>query len=278
MAARDTAGRTRKPAAPTAAAGHRNQSYALRHALAILDTLAERQHARGVSLNQLVASTGLNKSTVLRLIAPLTERGIVAKNPETGTYRLGLRVVEWAATLLSETETTRVAAPHLDRLVEATGETAFLVVYDDGDVVYLSKVESPNLLRMSSNIGTRTPAYSTANGKAILAFLPPSEVDRVVARGLRPFTPYTLTSPDALRAQLEDVRVKGYAVDNQENVLDARCAGAPLFDRQGQVAGAISLSGPAFRVDLARVEEMGGLVVAAAAAISRELGYVPSAR
>jgi IclR family acetate operon transcriptional repressor len=263
--------------APRGRENKRNQSYALRHALDIMDAVADRRYPRGVSLSQLVEASGLNKSTVLRLMAPLLERRIVVRSAEAGTYRLGLRVVEWAETVLSETEIAQVASPHLQGLVERTGETAFLVVYESGDVVYLAKVESPNLIRMSSNIGTRTAAHSTANGKAILAFLPSEEVERLTARGLRAFTPRTITSPEALRAELAKVRARGYATDDQENVADARCIGAPVFDRRGQVAGGISLSGPAFRMDWDRVAALAPLVVATAQAISRDLGYVAGA-
>ncbi len=253
----------------------RNRSYALRHALSILDTLAAQRSADGITLNQLVQSTGLNKSTVLRLLAPLLERRIVAKDTATGTYRMGLQVVEWAEAVLEETEIVRIGSSHLHRLVEDTGETAFLVVYDDGDVVYLSKVESPNVIRMSSQIGTRTPAYSTSNGKAMLAFLPPEETERVIARGLTAFTVNTITSPDVLRAELAVVRERHFAVDDEENVADARCVGAAVRDRQGRVAGAISLAGPAFRMERSRLLDLGPRVVATADAISRELGFVP---
>lgn len=251
----------------------RNQSYALRHALALLECLAQDENIRGMSLKDLVTATGLNKSTVLRLLMPLLEQRLVTKSSDTGQYHLGLKVVEWAGTYLSQAEIARIALPHLHRLVEATGETAFLVVYDDGDVVFLAKVESPNKIRMSSNIGTRTSAYSTANGKAILAFLPESEVDRIIARGLHPITPHTVISPAALKAQLQQVRERHYAFDDRENAEDARCIGAPIFDFRGQVAGGISLSGPAFRMELARTDELGQLVWTTAQAISRELGY-----
>jgi IclR family acetate operon transcriptional repressor len=250
----------------------RNQSYALRHALAIIDALAVSRDGQGASLRELVQRTGLNKSTILRLMAPLLEKRIATKDPETGAYRLGWHVLEWAEAYLSGAELGRLAAPHLRSLVDSTGETAFLVVYDDGDVVYVSKIESPNKIRMSSNIGTRTPAYSTANGKAILAFLPDSEVERVIARGLRPVTPYTVTDADALRAQLAAVRRRRYAFDDRENVIDARCVGAPIFDFHGQVVGGISLAGPAYRMEVDRIDELGHLVVDAADRISAELG------
>jgi IclR family acetate operon transcriptional repressor len=250
----------------------RNQSYALRHALAIIDALAEFRDGHGASLKDLVQRTGLNKSTILRLMTPLLEKHIATRDPEAGTYRLGWHVLEWAEAYLSGAELARLAAPHLRTLVERTGETAFLVVYEDGDVVYLSKVESPNKIRMSSNIGTRTPAYSTANGKAILAFLPDTELDRVIARGLRPLTPYTVTDADALREQLAMVRLHRYAFDDRENVVDARCVGAPVFDFRGQVVGGISLAGPAYRMEVERINELGRLVADVADAISAELG------
>lgn len=253
--------------------GRRNQSYALRHALAIVDALAAAEPGRGASLKELVQATSLNKSTILRLMNPLVEKRIVIKEGDTGTYRLGLRILEWAEAYLSGAELAHIAWPHLRALVDATGETAFLVVYDDGDAVYLAKVESPNKIRLSSNIGTRTPAYTTANGKAILAFLPEAEVNRVIARGLRPLTPFTVTDSDVLKQQLDEVRARRYAFDDRENVPDARCVGAPIFDFRGQVAGGISLAGPAHRIDLDRVDALAQLVMEAADAISRELGW-----
>ncbi|MDA8200377.1 MAG: IclR family transcriptional regulator [Thermaerobacter sp.] len=252
----------------------RNRSHTLRHALSILETLSACGYANGASLNQLAQATGLNKSTVLRLLTPLAERRIVAKDATSGTYRLGLQVVEWAEAVLDGTEIVRVGSPHLHELVEKTGETAFLVVYDDGDVVYLSKVESPNAIRMSSQIGTRTPAHTTSNGKAMLAFLPPQETERIIARGLRPFAPNTITSPEVLRSQLADIRRRHFALDDQENVPDARCVGAAVFNRQGRVAGGISLASPAYRMELDKLVELGPLVVETADAISRELGFV----
>jgi IclR family acetate operon transcriptional repressor len=253
--------------------GRRNQSLSVRHALQLMDHLTDASHQDGASLRDLVEATGLNKSTVLRLLAPLTETRLVQRDPATGVYRVGVRAVEWAGAYLAKIRVARIALPYLHRLVEATGETAFLVVYDEGDVIFVSKVESPNKVRMSSDIGTRTPAYSTANGKAILAFLPEAEVARVVASGLRPVTAHTITDRAAFLAQLEAIRQAGFAYDDRENAEDARCVGAPVFDFHGQVVAGISLSGPAFRIDAERVPVLGRMVLEASREISRELGY-----
>lgn len=254
------------------AAPARNQSSSLRRALSILEHVERHGGGRGVSLGELAEALTLNKSTILRLATPLLESRLLARDTDTGRFRLGLAALRLGQAYLSTLDLRAVAAQHLRQLQRAAQLTCHLVVYDAQYVVYIDKVENETNVRMGSRVGSRTPAYCTAVGKAILAFLPDDEVDAVIRRGLRPVTPNTITDPDRLRTELRRVADRGYAVDDRENEIDVRCVAAPVFDHNEQVVGALSVSGLSSRMNTARVRELAPLVARAGRQISRELG------
>jgi DNA-binding IclR family transcriptional regulator len=251
----------------------RNQSTSLRRALAVLTHVRDHAGAgRGVSLSQLAEALELSKSTVLRLAAPLVEAGLLARDRETGRYRLGHGALHLGQAYLSTLDLRAVAGEEARRLMRAAGETVHLVVYDAPHVVYVDKVENEANLRMASRIGSRAPAYCTAVGKAILAWLPDDAVEQVVSAGLPPITAHTITDREALVRELARIRARGYAVDDRENEPEVRCIGAPVFDHTDTVAAALSVSGLTSRITTARVRELGPRVAQAGLAISRALG------
>ncbi|WP_028924663.1 IclR family transcriptional regulator [Pseudonocardia acaciae] len=251
----------------------RNNSASLRRALGILLHLgADAGHPRGSTLTELASVLELNKSTLLRLLAPLRDARLVEQDGETGRYRLGWRTAQLGQAYLERLDLRAVAQDVLHGLMADTGETAHLVIADLPDVVYVDKVDTPQPVRMYSRIGVRQPAYCTAVGKAMLAHAGEDAVRSVVERGMPPRTPNTHTTEVGLRAELTTVREHGYAVDEIENEPDIRCVGAPIFDHTGAATCAVSVSGPATRVTRERVGELGRLVLAAAADISRRLG------
>lgn len=255
------------------AAGARNNSSSLRRALSILFQLGDdTTPPEGLALNELTEALGLNRSTLLRLIAPLAETQLVERDPGTGRYRLGSRNAHLGQVFLERLDRRRVAHEVLLDLVRQSGETAHLVNAELPEVVYIDKIDSNRSVRMHSRIGNRMPAYSTSVGKAILAHADEAAVERVIAAGMPARTPTTITTPEALRADLALIRARGYALDDSENEPDIRCVAAPLFDHAGEVTSAISISGPATRVTPEREAELGRLVVAAADDISRRLG------
>lgn len=149
-----------------------------------------------------------------------------------------------------------------------------MVIRDGDEAVYIDKVEGNRTIRMYSQIGRQVALHSTAVGKAILAFLPPEEVEKIIAsRGLPRFTPRTISTMAALQAELAGVKERGYAIDDGENEEGIRCVGAPVFDYQGRVVAAISISGPVLNVTPERVPVLGRLVRQAGEEISRRLGY-----
>jgi DNA-binding IclR family transcriptional regulator len=251
----------------------RNQSSSLRRALAILGHVRDHAGAgRGVSLSQLADALAIPKSTVLRLAAPLIGAGMLARDQETGWFRLGHGALQLGQAYLSTLDLRTMAGEEARRLMRDAGETVHLVVYDAPHVVYIDKVENEANLRMGSRIGSRAPAYCTAVGKAILAWLPEDAVDVAITAGMPRITAYTITDGEHFRAELARVRERGYAVDDRENETEVRCVGAPIFDHTDSVTAALSVSGLSSRITTARVRALGPRVAQAGLQISRALG------
>lgn len=255
----------------------RNNSSSLRRALSILLHLADPSvDARGLGLGDLATALEINKSTLLRLLAPLTETRLVERHAETGRYRLGWRTAQLGQAYLERLDLRAVAHDVLIDLTGESGETTHLVIADLPEVVYVDKVDPARPVLMYSRIGNRQPAYSTAVGKAILSHADLDVVRQVAAGGMPARTPRTHTDLDSLLADLESTRGRGYAVDDIENEPDLRCVAAPVFDHTGSADCAVSISGPASRVSAERTPELGRLVVASAEEISRRRGAPPA--
>jgi IclR family acetate operon transcriptional repressor len=258
---------------PRPAPGDRNQSSSLRRALAVLGYV--RDHAdseRGVPLGKLAEALGLNKSTVLRLAVPLLDEHLLDRDRETGWFRLGHGSLRLGQAYLSTLDLRGVAADHLRRLQKEVGETVHLTIWEGPGIIYVDKVENETNVRMASRIGSRAPAYCTATGKAMLAWLPEEAVQQVIATGMRPITAWTLSDEPRLRADLARIRVRGYSVDDRENEPEVRCVAAPIFDHTGEVTAALSVSGLTSRMTAARVRALGPTVALVGQRISRELG------
>ncbi|MEW8958211.1 MAG: IclR family transcriptional regulator [Moorella sp. (in: firmicutes)] len=240
--------------------------------LKILEALAAA--GEGLGLSELSRRLSLNKSTVYRMLTTFKVHGYVDQEPVTGKYTLGFKILELSSSLLERLDVRAVAHPFLKELAEKSGEVAHMVIRDGTEAVYIDKVEGNRTIRMYSQIGRRVALHSTAVGKAILAFLPPEEVEEIIGeKGLPAFTPRTITSLTTLQAELAGVRERGYAVDDGENEEGIRCVGAPIFDHQGQVIAALSISGSVITVTLERLPILGLLVRRASGEISRRLGY-----
>jgi IclR family transcriptional regulator, KDG regulon repressor len=248
----------------------------LDRALAILEALA--QAGESASLAEIAAIVKVHKSTVHRLIMSLEGHRLIDRDPQTGHYRLGLRLFDLGNIAVSRFHLRDRARPHLEKLMYNADETVHLCVLDNGEVLYIDKVEPDRSIRMSSTIGRRNPVHCTAVGKALLASLPEAEVDGIISQhGMRRCTANTLTTPAELKAELKLILQRGYAVDNEENEEGVRCVSAVVRDHSGHAAVAISVSAPSFRLPTEKVPVMAALVREAAEAVSREWGYHPEA-
>lgn len=265
---------TRVPQSKTRKSPYRVQ--VLDRALAALEVLAARSNE--CSLVELCTTLKLHKSTVHRLMMVLEQHRLVDKNPDTGRYRLGLKLFEFGSKAIGAIDLRRHAKPYLDRLQRELGETVFFCLLDDGQVFYIEKIESQQSVRTGCTVGSRAPAYCTAVGKAMLAELADSEVNEIIRRwGLKAITPNTITTATALKTELRAIRARGYAIDNEEKEPGLRCVSAPVRGDSGKLLAALSVSGPAFRVTRERVPEIGKAVMQAAGELSYELGYRPTA-
>jgi IclR family acetate operon transcriptional repressor len=165
----------------------------------------------------------------------------------------------------------QVALPILQHLVERSGLTAHLAVLDHGQAVYIAKADAPGFIKMNTWPGRRMNLHSTSVGKALLAWLPEEEVQRVLEKGMKKWTPHTITTPAKLFADLEHVRRRGYAIDEQESTLGIRCVAAPVFSAQG-VAASIGLTGTVTQFHASEIHRFAEMVKDAARRVSQQLG------
>lgn len=247
------------------------QIQVLDRALALLEVLSHQ--GPDLTLAQLSEMLKLHKSTAHRLIMVLERHRLIEKNSTTGKYRLGLKLFELGTKAIGQLDLRERAKPFLERVVLETGETAHLCVYDDGEVVYLDKIEPARSVRLTSSVGRRNPAYCTAVGKAMMAFLPKAQVEVAAAKiGFAQFTRKTITNMLDLNADLVRVRKLGYAVDDEEHEEGVLCVGAPVWSFGQYPIAALSVSGPAFRLTHEKVPIVAQSVIGVAQALSRELG------
>ncbi|WP_332603036.1 IclR family transcriptional regulator [Arthrobacter sp. S2(2024)] len=251
----------------------RNSSASLRKALALLAVVAEHPvSADGLALVELTKLSGLNKSTVLRLAAPLLDENLLERDAESGRFRLGHGCLRLGQSYLDRLDLRSVANAELRVLMRATESTCHLGVLSGHDVVYLDKVEDEATVRMASRVGATMPAYCTAVGKAMLAFSPEEVVAPILAGDLVPITDRTITDPEQLRTEFAAIRRRGYAIDDRENEPEVRCVAAPIFGHDDHVVAALSVSSLSSRMTAKRVREVGPMAAETSLRISAKLG------
>ena len=220
------------------------------------------------------AELKLHKSTVHRLAMVLERLRLVERNAESGRYRLGLRLFELGSRAISVLDLRNQSRPFLNQVLQEVQETVHLCMLDKGEILYVEKLEPERSVRLASRVGRRAPAYCTSVGKAMLAELPWPEVEEIIRQsGMKKLTKHTLTSASQLKTELQRVRSRGYATDNEENEEGVRCIGAAVRDHTGKPIAAISVSGPTFRITKAKTDEFAEHVMRAAIRLSLALGY-----
>jgi DNA-binding IclR family transcriptional regulator len=244
-------------------------SQSVGRALQILIDLGEGPR----SLDDLAGKIGVHKTTVLRLLRTLEEERFVYRD-SGHRYHLGARMFALAGSALEQREIRGVAAPHLSRLNQASGQTVHLGFYEGGEVVYLDKYDSRHPIRMYSRIGLRMPLHCTAIAKVLLSDLPEAERGRVAEKiEYTSFTQNTITSPEILLAELARVADQGYAVDDAEHETFITCIAAPIRDASGRVAASASISVPDVVLNRAQVLELLPDLLQTTRAISADCGF-----
>ena len=243
----------------------------LGRALRLAEVLSH--YREGATLKELSDELDLPKSTVHRLLQAYRELGYVEQDNVSGRYRLSVKWLGISLKILEHIDLRHIARMTLTTLADMSGEVVHLVVLNDGEVVYIDKVEGKETIRMHSRIGHRAPVHCTAVGKSILAYLPEDDVRTILAEhGLPAHTPHTITDPDKLLEHLQHIRARGVAYDLEENEPDITCVAAPIFDHRGHVIAALSISGPTHRMR-PRLEALSEHVKKAGDTISQRLGF-----
>ncbi len=239
-------------------------------AAALLLALGESHGEAGVT--ELARRLGLHKSTASRLLATLEKRGLVEQDEESGKYRLGLVVIRLAEQAERTLDLRSLAMPELDRLARLTRETTGLGVLDGERLLTVAQADGPNLVAMGDWTGRFAPVHSVAAGKVLLAAMPEREIMKMVRRGLDHCTDRTITQLEPLLEELARVRRRGYATSFGEYDASLNGIAAPVYDARGNVAAALDVWGPSFRITPARVPEIARLARQAAAAVTVRLG------
>jgi IclR family KDG regulon transcriptional repressor len=227
-----------------------------------------------LTMTQISEQVGMNKSTVHRLLATLERRRFVQRDPATGQYRLGIRLLQMAYLMLEHNDIRRYAAPFLHRLCEQHRETITLSTLDDTDVIFLDVIESPQRVKLAASTGQRMPAFSTAAGKAILAYLPTVTVSRILDRGMPQFTQYTIRTKEGVLKNLELVREQGFSISMQEYEDGINAVAAPILNAENRPLAAVTVAGSAFRLTKEKMLEIGPSVQETSRLIAQEVALV----
>ncbi|MEH7331860.1 IclR family transcriptional regulator [Neobacillus drentensis] len=228
----------------------------------------------GLGVTEIANQIDINKSSVYRILSTLVQYGYVEQDEDTGRYKLGYKFLEVSSKLLESIDLRTEAKPFLQELESETNEVIHLVVYDQGEVVYIEKLEGNETLRMHSKVGKRAPMHCTSVGKAILAYLPSHVVlDILERKGMPMHTDKTITNKEEFIRELADVKRNGYALDLEENEYGITCIAAPIFDHLGKAIAAVSISGPTMRMTEERLKQLQARMIHTGKQISARLGF-----
>ncbi len=239
-------------------------------AVSILELLAQEGE---LGVTELGGRLGVHKATASRLVATMAGHGLIERNPATDKCRLGVGLAHLAGVALAGLDLVRQARPVLEDLAERTEETVNLAVLDGDLVLNVDQITGPRSIVSVSWVGRRTPYHCTSNGKVLVAFLPEAERERRLSSPLERETPNTIVEPERLRAQLAEVRARGYAQTVEELEEGLNAVAAPVRRADGEVIAAVSVAGPAFRMRPGELLGMARITMDAAAAVSRRMGY-----
>jgi DNA-binding IclR family transcriptional regulator len=227
-----------------------------------------------IDLASLTRELKMPKTTVLRLLNTLRKHNFVQKDARSGRYSLGWALIYIGQSASRAFNLVEFAHPFLERLSRETGETANLVLLDEQSAVYVDQVISTNIIRGVPRVGTPLGLHCTAAGKVLLGWQTDEVVEQALTQSDMPVhTSKTITEPEVLRRELEKIRNRGWAVDDEESEMGGRCIAAPVFEKTGNLIASISVMGPTNRVNPETIPALSGLLVKTAEEISKALGY-----
>jgi IclR family transcriptional regulator, acetate operon repressor len=252
-------------------------SAAVERALAMLEAVALAPD--GLSNAEISRTLEIPKSSASYILRTLEARGYLGRDTGSGKYRVGLKILSLSRGALGGLDVRAVAVPIMRRLMQQTGLTCHLAILDGCEAVYIEKIEPEGFIRMDTWVGRRMPVHATSVGKAIVAYVTAEQLEEILRRGgMEKRTPKTITTPSRLLKELGKVRNQGYAVDDEENNLGARCVAAPVFDERGSILASLGLSGTTQQVSPQSMPRVVEALRDAARHISMSMGYRPQRR
>ena len=244
---------------------------AIARAIALLQAFDDGQPER--SLPSLCEETGLNRTTVYRMLSVLESSGLVAYSADRDRYRLGSELIVFGAKAQRANPLRELAHPVLQRLAAQTGEMASLEVLEGDKTLILDEIKGEKQRRLSTSIGNLWPAHATSTGKVLLAHQAETRRQEIITADLVRMTPQSITDPVALQTQLRQARQQGYALAINELEIGLTEVAAAIFDHRGEAIGAISVGGPTIRLPVSVVKELVPQLKTGARSISEQLGY-----
>lgn len=228
-----------------------------------------------LGITEIARLMDMAKGSVYRFVTTLKKLGLLEQNPDNEKYRPAVGLLELSNLYMSHLDWRAVARPFMEFLSEKTHEDILLAVLDKLNIVYVDKIEGKQMLRMVSQIGPQRPAHCTGTGKVLLSMLDQEQLLELYSGYEIPqYTEYTITNLNDLFAELDMIRKRGYAFDNEEYELGVVAVGAAFQGMNGETLGALSVSGPSFRIKKEeKMDEIAGLVLDACNEISRRLGW-----
>mgnify|MGYP001546109959 CR=1 len=244
---------------------------AVERALVLLRYIVD--HPEGLSIREVSREYGYSPATVQKLVGALNNQDFIGQDESTERYHLGTEAVRLGLTALERLEVRQAARQFLESLSDETEETVFLAIARGDHVIYIDKVVSDRLIRMDAPLGVGRPFNCTSVGKVLLSGMPSDKVAELAAEGAYEHrTENSIVEPDVLQTELEQVRQRGWALDKEEYALGAYCIGAPVYDHEGRIIAAVTVSGPAERIK-GNLDILIEKVKSNAQAISVAMGY-----
>ena len=245
----------------------------IERALDIIEAVAANKNSS--VLTEIAEKVGLHKSTAYRIISTLMHRSYLKKNAD-GTYKIGLKLIEAVSYYIDSLELQTEVRPYIAQITAKFGLTSHLGILEGDKVVYIEKMDIFSNIKLYSQIGLRMHAYCSSLGKCLLANFSNTQLRSIMGRTeFTRFTPNTITTIEALQKEIDSVRQRGWAIDDEEFEIGHRCIGAPVYDYRGDIIAAISASGSTTILTDERIPEIVEYLKQTAAEISQNMGYVP---
>jgi IclR family KDG regulon transcriptional repressor len=242
---------------------------AVERALQILSSFDDQHTERGLS--EIAQDVDLHKATTHRLVTTLVNYGYLERT-DGQKYRLGLRLTDLGYKAIRRLDLRREALPYMTQISQQQEEACDLSIFDRGEVFYIEYVPGPHALTVAAAVGQHLPAYCTASGKLFLANLSPAALNAYLEHPLIAQTGNTITSAEKLRLQLDEIRERGYALDDEELEEGIRAVSAPIRNRRGEISASVSMPGPTSRMTAERIPQIAQALKETARSISRRMG------